>query len=248
MSVRISVIYTEGCQHVPETLRRTAEVADRIVPESLIETIRVEDAAAAVKMGFRGSPTLQVNRVDIEGAESLDAAGPPGCDGLACRIYGPGSGVPPEWMIEAGILRALAPQHLLFLCVANSARSQLAEGIARSLAPRCVKVSSAGSVPTSIRPETITVLAEVGIDISNAESKSVDEAPTDDVDAVITLCADEVCPVYLGKATRLHWGLPDPAFASTDEAERLDAFRATRDELTRRLAVLFDGWPNQEGP
>jgi len=243
MSVRINVIFTEGCQHIPETLRLTAEVADRIVPDSLIETIRVKDAAAAAEMGFHGSPTLQVNRIDIEGATAFDAAGPPGCDGLACRIYGNGSGVPPEWMIEAGILRALAPRHLLFLCVANSARSQLAEGIARSLAPNGVKVSSAGSVPTSVRPEAIQVLDEIGIDISGAESKSVDEAPTNDVEAVITLCADEVCPVYLGKSIRLHWGLPDPAFASTDEAERLDAFRTTRDELTRRLAVLFDGWP-----
>ncbi len=128
---------------------------------------------------------------------------------------------------------------ILFLCVANSARSQIAEGIARSLAPPEIKVWSAGSRPTSVRPEAIKVLAEVGIDISQHHSKLVDEIPAGEVDTVITLCGEQECPIFLGKARRLHWGLPDPAAVTGSEKQRLDAFRATRDELRRRLEVFL---------
>ena len=128
---------------------------------------------------------------------------------------------------------------ILFLCVANSARSQIAEGIARSLAPAGMKVWSAGSRPTQVRPEAIAVLAEVGIDISHHRSKAVGEIPAAEVDTVVTLCEEEVCPLFLGQATRLHWGLPDPAAVQGTEAERLEAFRATRHELRRRIEALL---------
>ena len=128
---------------------------------------------------------------------------------------------------------------ILFLCVANSARSQMAEGIARSLAPLGIKIWSAGSRPTSIRPEAIAVLQEIGIDISGRRSKSVTEIPSSEVDTVITLCGEEECPVFLGNAQRLHWGLPDPSAAAGSETDRLSAFRETRDELRRRIAELF---------
>ena len=107
---------------------------------------------------------------------------------------------PGEWRAEAEALRAKRPRHILFLCVANSARSQMAEGIARSLAPPGVKVSSAGSSPASVRPQAIQVLKEIGIDISGHQSKGLDSIDAGSVDAVITLCAEEVCPVFLGKA------------------------------------------------
>jgi arsenate reductase len=125
---------------------------------------------------------------------------------------------------------------VLFLCVANSARSQMAEGIARSLAPAGTKIWSAGSRPTNVRPEAIAVLREIGIDISGHRAKAVAEIPAAEVDTVITLCGEEECPVFLGKATRLHWGLPDPAAVDGSQAERLDAFRRVRDELRRRIA------------
>ena len=128
---------------------------------------------------------------------------------------------------------------ILFLCVANSARSQMAEGIARALAPLGIKIWSAGSRPTSIRPEAIAVLQEIGIDISGHRSKSVTEIPSSEVDTVITLCGEEECPVFLGNARRLHWGLPDPAAAAGAETDRLSAFRETRNELRRRIAELF---------
>ncbi len=130
---------------------------------------------------------------------------------------------------------------ILFLCVANSARSQMAEGIARSLAPAGIQVWSAGSRPTSVRPEAIAVLEEIGIDISQHRSKAVAEIPADQVDTVITLCGEEECPLFLGQATRLHWGLPDPAGVQGNEQDRLNAFRATRDELHRRLEAFLAG-------
>lgn len=144
------------------------------------------------------------------------------------------------WRAEADALRQARPSHVLFLCVANSARSQMAEGVARSLAPEGVKISSAGSEPTQVRPQAIQVLAEIGIDISAHRSKGTDDVERP-VGAVITLCAEEVCPVWVGDALRVHWGLPDPAAAVGSEEERLTAFRAVRDELVRRLEVVFRG-------
>jgi arsenate reductase len=143
-----------------------------------------------------------------------------------------------SWGAEAEELRRRALRHVLFLCVANSARSQMAEGIARSLAPAGVTVSSAGSQPSRVNPLAIRALDEIGIDIRSHTSKAVDSISTS-VDAVITLCAEEVCPVFLGKAHRVHWGLPDPAGAGGTEEEQLQAFRDVRDELRRRLAVVF---------
>jgi protein-tyrosine-phosphatase len=143
------------------------------------------------------------------------------------------------WQSEAAELRRLAPRHVLFLCVANSARSQMAEGIARSLAPAGVTISSAGSRPSRVNPLAIRALDEIGIDIRRHHSKSVESISPDGVEAVITLCAEEVCPVFLGKAHRIHWGLPDPAGDGTTEEAQLQAFRAVRDELRRRLGVVF---------
>ena len=128
---------------------------------------------------------------------------------------------------------------ILFLCVANSARSQLAEGLARTMVPVGTKVWSAGSRPTSVRPEAVAVLKEIGIDISHHRSKAVAEIPAAEVDTVITLCGEEECPLFLGKARRLHWGLPDPAAAQGSSEEQLAAFRNTRDELRRRIEALI---------
>jgi thioredoxin type arsenate reductase len=128
---------------------------------------------------------------------------------------------------------------ILFLCVANSARSQIGEGIARSLAPAGTKVWSAGSRPTGVRPEAVAVLKEIGIDISHHRSKAVAEIPAAEVDTVVTLCGEEECPLFLGKATRWHWGLPDPAAATGSDEERLNAFRQTRDELRGRIEALL---------
>ena len=143
------------------------------------------------------------------------------------------------WQAEAEEIRKARPRHILFLCVANSARSQMAEGIARSLAPAGTKISSAGSQPSQVNPLAIRALDEIGVDVRAQRSKSVETIDPEGVDVVVTLCAEEVCPVFLGKAHRVHWGLPDPAHAGATDEERLQAFRDVRDELRRRLAVVF---------
>jgi arsenate reductase len=128
---------------------------------------------------------------------------------------------------------------VLFLCVANSARSQMAEGLARALAPAGVRVWSAGSEPTRINPLALRALAEVGIDGSAQYSKAIADIPASEVDTVVTLCAEEVCPVFPGAVRRLHWPLPDPAAVAGSEAERLAAFRAVREEIASRLRTMF---------
>jgi len=143
-------------------------------------------------------------------------------------------------MDEAEQMAARRPGGLLFLCVANSARSQIAEAVASLLVPAGTSLFSAGSEPADwIRPESVAVMAELGVDIEWNRCKHVDEIPSDMVDTVITLCDEESCPVFLGDAHRIHWGLPDPAAHEGDDAERLAAFRAIRDELLERLAVVF---------
>jgi arsenate reductase len=117
----------------------------------------------------------------------------------------------------------------------------MAEGIARSLAPTGVTISSAGSKPSRVNPYAIEALEEIGIDLRGHHSKSVETIPADGVEVVITLCAEEECPVFLGKARRIHWGLPDPGGAGRSEQEKLQSFREVRDELRRRLAVVFGG-------
>ncbi len=129
---------------------------------------------------------------------------------------------------------------VLFLCVANSARSQMAEGWARALFGEDVLVQSAGSEPSRVNPFAIKAMAEVGIDLTAQHSKSVETIDPAGVDLVITLCAEEVCPVFLGKAKRLHWPLQDPdrkGEVLTDE-ERLQHFRVARDQIKERLEVL----------
>jgi arsenate reductase len=230
-TVRVEVLVFDGCPHAEAAVQLAHAVAGRLGPGITVERVDVNTPEKAAELGFIGSPSIHVNGVDIEGRA--------GSGGLSCRMYDDDSGMPPEWLVEAAALRALAPRGVLFLCVANSARSQMAEGIARSLAPPGVTVWSAGSQPTRVRPEAIAALAEIGVNISHHRSKAVSDIPAAEVDTVITLCGEEECPVFLGRARRLHWGLPDPAGVGGSEADRVDAFRRTRDQLRRRLAVVF---------
>ena len=128
---------------------------------------------------------------------------------------------------------------ILFLCVANSARSQMAKGLARAQAPPSYRFWSAGSEPGTLHPLAVTALAELGIDISQHRSKGLPDVPLEEVDTIVTLCAEEVCPVVPGSVRRLHWPLPDPSRATGSEEERLAAFQAARDELMHRLPTLW---------
>jgi arsenate reductase len=130
------------------------------------------------------------------------------------------------------------PQRVLFLCLHNSARSQMAEGLARAMAPADVTVWSAGSHPSGVSPHAVKALAEIGVDIRSHTSKHVDDVPWREVDTVVTLCDEELCPVVASNVRRLHWPLPDPGHAPGPE--QLDAFRRVRDEIRWRLTSL---WP-----
>lgn len=133
------------------------------------------------------------------------------------------------------------PKSLLMLCVANSARSQMAEGWARKLFGASMRVQSAGSRPGQVNPWAIEVMNEVGIDLTTHQSKSVEGIAPESVDTVITFCAEEVCPVFLGRARRLHWPIPDPASDQPLEREvMLQRFRAARDEIRSRLEQWRD--------
>ncbi len=237
MRLRVELLVTPDCPNAratEELLRRTMA---RLVPGTDFTRTVVRSAAEAESVRFPGSPTVRVNGEDLAGANTGPAA-------YACRRYEDAEGVPPEWLLEARILRALAPRHLLFLCVANSARSQMAEGLARSLAPQETRISSAGSAPSRVNPFAVRALKEIGIDASGQHSKGMEEIRQAlEVDAVITLCAEEVCPAWLGEAHRVHWPLPDPAAATGNDEEILDSFRSVRDELRRRLTALFDPGP-----
>ena len=128
-------------------------------------------------------------------------------------------------------------KRVLILCTGNSARSQMAEGLLRDLAGDRFEVASAGVAPTRVRPEAITVMREIGVDISAEHSKSVAEFAGQEFDYVITVCdnANEQCPVFPGKTERIHWSFDDPAAAEGDEDLRLSVFRRVRDEILDRL-------------
>ena len=127
--------------------------------------------------------------------------------------------------------------NVLFLCVANSARSQLAEGLAKAMFGHVIKIESAGSEPSGVvQPWAVKVLAEDGIDISKNISKSIEALPKpfiENLDYVITLCAEEVCPAIITKAKRLHWPIPDPASAS--DSEKAQAFTAAKIAIRKKL-------------
>jgi arsenate reductase (thioredoxin) len=141
---------------------------------------------------------------------------------------------------------------VLILCTANSARSQMAEGLLRHEAGPSCEVFSAGTTPTRVRPEAIAVMREAGIDLSGHHSKSVEEFLGQDFDYVITVCdnARESCPVFPATTRRIHWSIEDPAAVGGGEEERLNAFRRARDEMQKRLRAFLREQITQpeEGP
>ncbi|MEX1200155.1 MAG: VOC family protein [Methylophaga sp.] len=131
-------------------------------------------------------------------------------------------------------------QKILFLCVANASRSQMAEGLAREILGPGVEVISAGSQPKQLNPLAVNAMAEIGIDISHHYSKLVDSIDSSTIDLVITLCAEEVCPIFLGKAKRLHWPImdPDSADPAISQEDLQQRFNTARDQLKKRIEIL----------
>lgn len=130
---------------------------------------------------------------------------------------------------------------VLFLCTHNSARSQMAEGLLRARGGDAYQAFSAGTEATAVRPEAILVMAELGIDITAQQSKTMDRYLGDPFDWVVTVCdrARESCPVFPGAKHSLHWDFDDPAAATGSDEERMAAFRRVRDEMAVRIDELL---------
>jgi arsenate reductase len=137
------------------------------------------------------------------------------------------------------------PKRVLILCTGNSARSQMAEGLLRHDGGGAFEVYSAGTRPTSVRPEAIAVMREIGIDIGGHRSRSVEEFIGKDLDFVITVCdnARETCPVFPARVQRLHWPFEDPAAVTGDEHTRLAAFRKVRDQVRAKIGTFLTASP-----
>jgi arsenate reductase (thioredoxin) len=130
---------------------------------------------------------------------------------------------------------------VLFLCTENACRSQMAEGLVNHDLDGQMQAYSAGIKPSQVNPRAIQVMGELGIDISQQRSKSVDEMKGEQFDLVITVCdrAAAQCPMFPGNAEILHISFPDPAQATGTEEEILAVFRRVRDELRRQLIPLL---------
>lgn len=132
-------------------------------------------------------------------------------------------------------------KRVLILCTGNSARSQMAEGLLRHDGGASFEVESAGVEPSFVRPQAVKVMSEIGIDISNHRSKPVEEFLGQEFDYVITVCdnARERCPIFPGKAERIHWSFDDPAAVAGEEEVILETFRRVRDEIRERLRTFI---------
>lgn len=133
----------------------------------------------------------------------------------------------------------MGKRRVLFLCTHNSARSQMAEGLLRYMGGDAFEVVSAGTEKTRVRPLAAEAMAEIGVDISGQESKTLDRFLNQPFDYVVTVCdsANEACPFFPGARERLHWSFPDPSKAEGTEAEQLAAYRGVRDEIQSRIEV-----------
>lgn len=131
----------------------------------------------------------------------------------------------------------MSKQTVLILCTANSARSQMAEGLLRHIAGDKLEVFSAGAKPSIVNPLAIQAMHQRDIDISHHRSKHLNEFLTQAFDYVLTVCdaAAETCPIFPGKAQRVHWSFPDPAAVAGTDAEKLAAFIQVRESLEKTL-------------
>lgn len=136
-------------------------------------------------------------------------------------------------------------EHVLILCTGNSARSQMAEGLLRNMAGERFLVYSAGNKPSTVNPFAIQVMRERGIDISHHRSKHLSEFANQLFTYVITVCDDmaENCPIFPGRAQRIHWSIPDPAKCAGSDDEKLEACRQARDAIEQHLTAWLAELP-----
>jgi N-acetylglutamate synthase-like GNAT family acetyltransferase/protein-tyrosine-phosphatase len=145
----------------------------------------------------------------------------------------------PSWEKEADVLHASGARHALILSKASDARGQMAEGIARSLAPRQIAISSAGVDRGAVDPLALRVLAELSVASADLRARTLDEVDVTDVGAIVVLSEEDPTPPALREVLRVHWPLVDPAQGGGSEEERIARYRAVRNELRRRLIRVF---------
>lgn len=144
------------------------------------------------------------------------------------------------WMLRITMVKP----RILILCTGNSCRSHLAEEILRQAAGDFLEVASAGSKPAGfVHPLAIRAMKEIGIDISEHTSKSMNDFLGSQIETVITVCgnADQACPVFPGQVNRHHWPFDDPAHATGTEEEQMEVFRRVRDEIKKVFEAYADG-------
>jgi N-acetylglutamate synthase-like GNAT family acetyltransferase/protein-tyrosine-phosphatase len=145
----------------------------------------------------------------------------------------------PTWEKEADALHASGARHALILSGLSDARGQIAEGIARALAPRQIRISSAGAARGSVDPIAVRVLAELSVIGSDLRARTLDEVDVTGVGAIVVLSEEDPTPPALRGVLRVHWPLVDPAQGGGSEEERIERYRAVRNELRRRLIRVF---------
>ena len=131
---------------------------------------------------------------------------------------------------------------ILFICTGNACRSQIAEGLLRSMSPEHYEVFSAGSQPSEVHPMSIVVMQEIGIDISNHTSDPISNYLNKKIDTVITVCdnAKQICPNFPGKVEKIHWSIEDPFKGWGFDSKDLDNFRKAREELSQRITDFLN--------
>ena len=240
--MKIRLLTFDGCPSGPEAHRVLQEVLDEEGLSVAIERVEIVDIETARLERFLGSPSIQIDGLDIEESRRAEHA----CHG--CRLYREESvatGVPPKELLRSALRRASGPKaRVLFLCTGNSCRSQMAEGWARAIKGDVIEAYSAGIETHGLNPNAVKVMAEVGVDISRQTSKTTDAVRDVPFDYVVTVCghANETCPAWLGsKAKVVHVGFDDPpvlAKSAKTEEETLNHYRRVRDEIAAFVRML----------
>jgi arsenate reductase len=241
--MKVHLLTFEGCPGAlpaDEALRRV--LAEEGIDVE-IEHVEVPDEQAAKRHRFLGSPSIQIDGLDIEQSRRADAPA------FGCRIFSAPEGkvgVPPDEMIRAAVRRARERKmKVLFLCTGNSCRSQMAEGFARALRGDEIEAYSAGIETHGLNPSAVKVMAEAGVDISLHQSKHLDELEDVVFDYVVTVCdnARESCPLFPGDTTRVHKSFEDPPRLAKDaktEEEALAHYRRVRDDIRSFVESMPD--------
>jgi protein-tyrosine-phosphatase/DNA-binding transcriptional ArsR family regulator len=218
--------------------RRVGELCARLgLPQNLVSyhlgRLRAERVVSRRRSSADGRDSYYVLALDRCG-ELLAGAGAALHPGLRPAL----AAAPPRPTVR----RVRRPTRVLFLCTGNSARSQIAQALVEQFAGGAVEARSAGSHPKPLHPNAVGVMRERGIDIAERRSKHLGEFAGERFDYVISLCdrVREVCPEFPGHPDLIHWSIPDPARAGSNDAETYPAFRGTADELATRIPFLLE--------